>query len=218
MSAARAALVVLAKAPVPGRVKTRLCPPCTPAEAALLAEAALVDTLCAVGAVPAADPVLVLDGPPGSWIPDGFRIIPQCGGGLDERITAAFAAVGGPALLIGMDTPQVTPTILDDAIRHLVGDHADGVLGLSADGGFWALGLQSPRPELTIGVPMSTSHTGAHQRRQLTAAGCRVHLLGRLRDVDTIADATAVARSAPATRFATTLTDLGLHDRARVFA
>ena len=56
MSAARAAVVVLAKAPVPGRVKTRLCPPCTPAEAALLAEAALVDTLCAVGAVPAADP------------------------------------------------------------------------------------------------------------------------------------------------------------------
>jgi glycosyltransferase A (GT-A) superfamily protein (DUF2064 family) len=105
-------LLVIAKPPLPGRVKTRLVPPCTPRQAAALAEAALADTLQAALAVPARRRVLVLDGEPGPWLPPGFDIIPQCGGGLDERLAGAFAAAHGPALLIGMDTPQLTPRLL----------------------------------------------------------------------------------------------------------
>jgi hypothetical protein len=190
-------LLVIAKQPVPGRVKTRLVPPCTHEQAAALAEAALADTLRAVLMAPAARRVLVLDGEPGPWLPPGFDIVPQCGGPLDERLAAAFAAVRGPALLIGMDTPQVTPGLL--AVDWQA---ADAVFGPAADGGFWALGLREPDPGLLRGVPMSTSATGAIQRARLVAAGLRVAELPQLRDVDTAADALAVARQAPQTRFA----------------
>ena len=190
-------LLVIAKQPVPGRVKTRLVPPCTHEQAAALAEAALADTLRTVLMAPAARRVLVLDGEPGPWLPPGFDIVPQCGGPLDQRLAAAFAAVRGPALLIGMDTPQVTPEMLAVDWRA-----ADAVFGPAADGGFWALGLREPDPALLRGVPMSTSATGAIQRARLVAAGLRVAELPQLRDVDTAADALAVAREAPQTRFA----------------
>jgi uncharacterized protein len=190
-------LLVIAKQPVPGRVKTRLVPPCTYEQAAALAEAALADTLRAVLMAPAARRVLVLDGEPGPWLPHGFDIVPQCGGPLDERLAAAFAAVRGPALLVGMDTPQVTPDLLAVDWRA-----ADAVFGPAADGGFWALGLREPDPALLRGVPMSTSATGAIQRARLVAAGLRVAELPQLRDVDTAADALAVAREAPQTGFA----------------
>ena len=83
-------LLVLAKSPVPGKVKTRLCPPCTPEQAADLAEAALRDTLTAVGATPVVRRTVVLDGPVGPWLPAGFEVLPQRGDGLDERLAAAF--------------------------------------------------------------------------------------------------------------------------------
>jgi hypothetical protein len=190
-------LLVIAKQPVPGRVKTRLVPPCTYEQAATLAEAALADTLHTVLAVPARRRVLVLDGRPGPWLPPGFDVVPQCGGPLDERLAAAFAAVRGPALLIGMDTPQVTPDLL-----AADWEGADAVFGPADDGGFWALGLREPDPALLRGVPMSTPATGAVQRARLLAAGLRVADLPRLRDVDTAADAVAVARQAPRSRFA----------------
>jgi len=68
-------LLVIAKQPLPGRVKTRLVPPCTPGQAAALAEAALADTLHTVLAAPARRRVLVLDGEPGPWLPPGFDIV-----------------------------------------------------------------------------------------------------------------------------------------------
>ena len=190
-------LLVMAKEPVPGRVKTRLVPPCTPRQAAALAEAALADTLHAVLAAPARRRVLVLDGEPGPWLPPGFDVVPQCGGSLDERLAAAFAAVPGPALLIGMDTPQLTPALL--AVDW---EAADAWFGPAADGGFWGLGLRRPDGALVRGVPMSTADTGAVQQARLHAAGLRVAELPRLRDVDTAADAVAVARQAPQSRFA----------------
>jgi glycosyltransferase A (GT-A) superfamily protein (DUF2064 family) len=193
-------LLVIAKEPLPGRVKTRLTPPFTPAEAAALAEAALADTLHAVSAAPATRRVLVLDGTPGPWLPPGFEIVPQCAGGLDLRLADAFARCDGPALLIGMDTPQVTPELLTVDFTGY-----DACFGPAEDGGFWALGLARPDPALLRGVPMSTPRTGAVQRRRLVAAGLRVRDLPRLRDVDTAADAAAVAALAPRGRFAARL-------------
>ncbi|WP_399886790.1 DUF2064 domain-containing protein [Streptomyces sp. BBFR51] len=193
-------LLVIAKEPRPGRVKTRLTPPFTPAEAAALAEAALADTLTAVAATPARRRVLVLDGAPGPWLPPGFEVVPQCAGGLDARLADAFAGCAGPALLIGMDTPQVTPRLLDVDFSD-----CDAYFGPAEDGGFWALGLARPEPALLRGVPMSTPVTGAVQRERLLLAGLRVRDLPRLRDVDTAADAHAVAALAPHGRFAARL-------------
>ncbi|AZQ38416.1 DUF2064 domain-containing protein [Streptomyces cyaneochromogenes] len=193
-------LLVIAKEPVPGRVKTRLTPPFTPSEAAALAEAALADTLRAVAATPAARRVLVLDGAPGPWLPPGFDVVRQGAGGLDERLAAAFAGCDGPALLIGMDTPQVTPRLLTVDFTD-----CDAYFGPAEDGGFWALGLAEPDPALLRGVPMSTPVTGAAQRERLVRAGLRVRDLPRLRDVDTAADADAVAALAPRGKFAARL-------------
>lgn len=193
-------LLVIAKEPVPSRVKTRLTPPFTPPEAAALAEAALADTLRAVAATPAAHRVLVLDGTPGPWLPPGFDVVRQCAGGLDERLAAAFAGCDGPALLIGMDTPQVTPQLLTVDFAD-----CDAYFGPAEDGGFWALGLAEPDPALLRGVPMSTPVTGAVQRERLVRAGLRVRDLPRLRDVDTAADAHAVAALAPHGTFAALL-------------
>ncbi|MFF4182814.1 DUF2064 domain-containing protein [Streptomyces sp. NPDC001691] len=203
-SAASTTLIVLAKAPVPGRVKTRLTPPYTPEAAARIAEASLADTLDAVLATPARRRVLVLDGEPGPWLPPGIEVLAQCAGGLDERIAAAFAACTGPALLIGMDTPQVSPALLAPALEGSKGlDEA--WFGPAEDGGFWALGLTEPDPALLLGVPMSVPETGRVQRQRLCYAGLRVRELARLRDVDTARDAELVAAEAPHGRFARSL-------------
>jgi hypothetical protein len=209
MSARGISIIVLAKSPIPGRVKTRLCPPCTRVEAAEIAAAALIDTLETVASAPARARVLVLDGPPGPWIPDGFVIVPQLGLGLDARLANAFAAVTGPAVLIGMDTPQVTREQLVDAEASLCSPGVDAVLGPAADGGWWAIGLRRADPRVFIGVPMSTDHTGRDQQARLDALGLRNRPLPALRDVDTYADAVEVARAIPASRFAAAVNDLG---------
>ncbi|GHE43380.1 DUF2064 domain-containing protein [Streptomyces cellulosae] len=201
MTTSEVTLLVIAKEPRPGRVKTRLTPPFAPEEAATLAEAALADTLDTVVRTPARRRVLVLDGEPGPWLPAGVEVVPQCAGGLDERLAGAFAGCDGPALLIGMDTPQVTPELLTVDFAD-----CDAWFGPAADGGFWALGLADPDPELLRGVPMSTPHTGAAQRGRLD--GLRVRDLPLLRDVDTAEDAAAVADAAPGGRFAARLARL----------
>ncbi|MFF3560807.1 DUF2064 domain-containing protein [Streptomyces sp. NPDC002574] len=198
-------LLVIAKEPLPGRVKTRLTPPFTPERAAALAAAALADTLQTVLRVPARRRVLVLEGRPGPWLPPGIEVVPQVAGGLDERLAAAFAGCEGPALLVGMDTPQICPDVLAPALAEDAWAHCDAFLGPAADGGFWALGLAVPDPRLLRGVPMSTPRTGALQEQRLLDAGLRVRHLPVLRDVDTAADAHAVAVAAPGTRFAAEL-------------
>jgi rSAM/selenodomain-associated transferase 1 len=197
-------LLVLAKTPVAGRVKTRLCPPLTPQGAADVAAAAIADTLAAVRATPVARRVLVVDGP---LTADGFDRQPQQEGPLDERLAAAYddavAAVDLPVLLIGMDTPQVTPALLEQAARALL-TH-DSVMGAAADGGWWALGLRRPDGALLQGIPTSRADTGRRQHARLVAAGLSVAQLPVLRDVDTIEDAQAVAAQAPDGHFAAAL-------------
>ncbi|MFG2629623.1 DUF2064 domain-containing protein [Streptomyces sp. NPDC048473] len=201
-------LLVIAKEPLPGRVKTRLTPPFSPGEAARLAEAALGDTLRTVSALPAARRAVVLDGAPGPWLPPGIEVVAQSAGGLDERLAAAFGACTGPTLLIGMDTPQVTAADLAPALSPSAWDGCDAWFGPAEDGGFWALGLAEPDPELLRGVPMSVPETGAVQRRRLVDAGLTVRDLPRLRDVDTAADTVYVAALAPHGRFAAELARL----------
>jgi uncharacterized protein len=211
-----AQVVVIAKEPVPGRVKTRLTPPFTPVEAAALAEAALVDTLTAVADTNVARRVLALDGAPGPWLPGGFDVISQRGAGLDERIvwalTDAQVTLSLPLVLIGMDTPQVTPALLAAAAGPLASGAADATFGMAEDGGFWLLGLRRVDPALVLGVPMSQPDTGARQLARLEQAGLRVRRLPDLVDVDTVREAEQVAAATPGSHFATCLA--GLRDHA----
>ena len=199
------ALVVIAKSPEPGRSKTRLCPPFTPEQAAILAEAALRDTLTAVAAAPARRRVLALDGEPGPWLPRGFEVVQQRGDGLGERLGHALAEAGGPGLVVGMDTPQLSPALLARAARALRRPRTDAVLGPALDGGYWTIGLREPDPAVFEGVPMSSHLTCEAQRRRLAELGLRVATLPRMRDVDTVEDAHAVARACPGSAFAAAL-------------
>ena len=190
-------LVLLAKEPVPGRVKTRLHSAFSPTEAAELASAAIEDTVTAMTAAEAEHLLVALDGRPGPWLPPGFEVVGQPSGDLGARLTAAVDAGldrGGPVLLVGMDTPQLS---LDVSFQW-----ADAVLGPTDDGGFWAVGLREPCPGAFDGVPMSTARTGADQLARLHELGRSVRMLPRLRDVDEPADARAVALAHPDTRFA----------------
>lgn len=212
-------LAVIAKASVAGRSKTRLCPPCTPDEAAALAEAALRDTLDALLAAPIdARRVLVLEGSPGRWLPHDVDVVAQRGDGLGERLAAAFADLGGPTFLVGMDTPQVSGRLVAEGLRAL--DGARSVLGPAQDGGYWGIGLHAPHPAAFADVPMSTARTGTVQFARLRALGLRPAPLPVLRDVDVLADARAVAARAPGGRFAATMAAIepALEARARVLA
>jgi rSAM/selenodomain-associated transferase 1 len=199
------ALLVIAKEPLPGRAKTRLTPPCSPEQAAKLATASLLDTLEVVGRTPAARRVLVFEGDDRGLRPPGFDLIAQRGNGLGERLQAAFEDVEPPALLVGMDTPQLTPPLLLDAMRWLTEPQVDAVLGPALDGGYWVVGFNKPVPGAFSGVPMSCENTLEQQRRRLRGLGLRVHEQPALRDIDTIGDARAVAHVAPHTRFARAL-------------
>ena len=149
--------------------------------------------------------MLALDGRPGPWLPPGFDLVPQRGEGLAERLAAAFDDAGGPALLVGMDTPQISTETLVAACERLCAPGVDAVIGLAADGGWWALGLRTPDRRAFAGVPMSASSTGAAQLRALERLGLAPERLETMRDVDTIEDAVAVAASIPRSRFAATL-------------
>ncbi|GIJ73076.1 hypothetical protein Voc01_079930 [Virgisporangium ochraceum] len=185
-------VLVMAKAPVPGRVKTRLCPPCTPEQAASVAAAALADTLAAVGTG-----TLVLSGRYDA--PAGWGVVPQRGDGLGERLRHAFVDAGTTSLLVGMDTPQVTSALLDEAAATLRTDGVDAVLGPAADGGWWTLGLRDPyHADVLVDVPMSTDRTGELTLAALLHRELRVVVLPTLRDVDTADDAHAVARECAA--------------------
>lgn len=190
-------LILLAKEPVPGRVKTRLHGEFTPAQAAELASAAIADTVAVMAATDAEHRLVALDGRPGPWLPEGFDVVGQPSGDLGARLAAALDAGldrGGPVLLVGMDTPQLS---LDVAFQG-----ADAVLGPTDDGGFWAIGLRDRCPGAFDGVPMSTDRTGAAQLARLRGLGLTVRVLPRLRDVDEPDDARAVALAHPGTRFA----------------
>jgi rSAM/selenodomain-associated transferase 1 len=209
-------LLIVAKAPVAGLVKTRLGAVLGPRQAARVAAAALLDTVDAVLGVPGAVPVVALTGD----LEDAERaaevaealarctVIPQRGKDFAERLAnahgdAATIHPGRSVFQIGMDTPQVTPELLDAAIEALHRPGVDAVLGPAADGGWWALGLRTPtRARVLRRVPMSRPDTGASTLAALRGAGLRVDRLPELSDVDTVADALRVAEIVPRGRFA----------------
>ncbi|SCF17524.1 hypothetical protein GA0070607_6475 [Micromonospora coriariae] len=207
-------LLVVAKAPVPGLVKTRLCPPVDPTQAARVAAAALLDTLAAVDATASTIPVLAYtgrfaDAEYGAELTAalaGWHLIPQRGDTFADRLSNAHidtgaAFPGRPVLQIGMDTPQIRPAVLTAALGRLA-EH-DAVLGPALDGGWWALGLRDPAYASVLRrVPMSTGDTSRHTLAGLRGRGLHPAMLPVLRDVDDWPTALAVAADLPASRFA----------------
>jgi glycosyltransferase A (GT-A) superfamily protein (DUF2064 family) len=191
-------VAVVAKECLPGKVKTRLTPALSPEGAARVASASLADTLSTVRALAAERRVLFFDGDVVPESADGFDVLHQPGGGLDERLGFLFDAIDGPLLLVGMDTPQVSTDALAPVFDQ---PERDAWFGPAEDGGFWSLYLQDPTGDLLRGVPMSQDDTGAVQFARLTDAGLDVGILGELLDVDTMPDAERVAELAPDSGF-----------------
>ncbi len=189
-------LTIIAKEPREGFVKTRLCPPCSPQQAADVAAAALLDTLDAVDAVVAGlngvDRVLLFDGDPTAWTRPGYRVVPQRGSGLASRLSNAFDDLG-PGIIVGMETPGAVPALADgvSALRS-----GFDVMGLAVDGGYWAIGLHRVNPAVFADIPMSTSSTGLAQLSRLHRLQHQVRMLPLAHDLDTIDDLRIAAHHA----------------------
>lgn len=191
-------VTIIAKAPVAGLVKTRLCPPCTFEQAARVAAASLADTFTAaekVAEATRARRVLLLDGDRLDWMPAAFETVNQRGDGLAERLCNGFLDLG-PGVIVGMETPHVV-SALADALEFA--RRGIDSIGLALDGGYWMIGLCAESaaisPDLFQNVAMSATNTGASQLRRMHALGCRVRLLPTARDLDTVDDLRAVAKS-----------------------
>ncbi|WP_433799764.1 TIGR04282 family arsenosugar biosynthesis glycosyltransferase [Actinomycetospora sp. CA-084318] len=220
-------VLVLAKAPVAGRAKTRLTPPATPQGAARIAAAALLDTLDAAAAVPGARVLVALEGDladaeRGDEIAEVLAVhsvVRQRGDALGERIEAVHADAaelfpGAATVQVGMDTPQLDAALLDGALRTVESGTPAGI-GIAHDGGWWALALRDPRRAAIIStIPTSRDDTGARTLAALRDAlgHDAVAELDTLSDVDTADDAVAVADLAPDGRFARAVAEL-LGDR-----
>lgn len=204
-------VLLVAKAPVAGQVKTRLGARIGAERAAALAAAALRDTLEACREVGAEGHLSLAgdlrDAVEGGAILaalDGWTITPQRGDGLAERLVNAHRDAGhGTVVQIGMDTPHVTAAALAEVAAGL--DDHDAVLGPAEDGGWWALARRDPAVVRHLAqVEMSTRSTYDDTRHALERAGCRVGRGDTMTDVDTAEDAVLVARLEPHTRFART--------------
>ena len=209
------AVLVVAKAPVPGLAKTRLAADVGNRAAADIAAAALLDTLDAVADAPVAARVVALtgsldDAAAGDEISSrlsDFTVMRQRGPDFATRLAnahadAATATSGLPVLQIGMDTPQVTGELLAECARELLA--ADAVLGLARDGGWWVLGVTDAAMATCLrSIPMSRSDTGAVTLAALGDTAENVSLVPTLADVDTVDDVDAVRKQcAPESRFA----------------
>jgi uncharacterized protein len=215
-------LLVVAKAPVPGRAKTRVAATVGDQVAAEIAAAALLDTLDAVAATPVATRVVALTGELDAAAEAdeirrrlaSFDVIGQRGNDFGDRLanahTDAAAVDGHPVLQIGMDTPQVTAESLGDCARRL--GETSAVLGLACDGGWWALGVRSPTLAGCLrDVPMSQPDTGALTLKALRGNGVDVALLDELADFDVADDVAAVRAVCPSgSRFANVTRAAGL--------
>ena len=189
----RAVLALLAKAPVAGQVKTRMCPPLTPEHAAELYRAMLLDILERPPPAPDIDRALWFTPPAArGWFErhaSGYPLHEQSGAELGERMGRVFHAHAdqgyGRIVLRGTDSPTLPDASVAEAFAAL--ERVPVVLGPDRDGGYNLIGLRGPADRL-FDLPMSSAvvleQTLAHAR----ALGLAVQLLPVHHDVDTADD------------------------------
>jgi rSAM/selenodomain-associated transferase 1 len=193
------ALVIFAKAPVPGQVKTRLTPALTEDEAATLHGSFVLDTLertkAATGKFKLPVDRFLACAPSSSHVffrimeaRHGVTLLDQQGDDLGARMHHAFASLFALSYqrvcLVGTDVPSLPLTHYRDAVEALT--RHDLVLGPAGDGGYYLIGLTRPRPELFTNMPWSTDRVMALTQQKALAAGLKVALLPTWSDVDTI--------------------------------
>ena len=198
MTAVATRIVIFAKAPVPGRVKTRLIPILGEAGAARLAERLLADTVAHAHAAGLATPELCATPHPDdpSWaghLPPGVRLADQGSGDLGARLMAAAGRVidgGERILLIGSDCPALDGRLLAEAAARL--DRHDAVIYPALDGGYVLLGLARVDPSLFADIAWSTDTVAATTIARIEALGWSLFVGETLRDIDEPADLDAL--------------------------
>ena len=211
-------LGLLAKQPLPGKVKTRLTPPLHPEEACALYRVALRETVARFAAGPAAM-VLCWSGRQ-RWFAQtfpGVPLLPQGRGDLGERLgrvsAALFAAGYGPVAVAGTDTPDMPLPLIDSALAALA--TADAAVVPSRDGGYALLALRRRAPQLFTDIPWSTPDVLSATRVRAAAAGLRLATVGEWDDLDDLASLQRLATRSPecaTTRYARA--HLGKHLKA----
>lgn len=183
------ALAILAKAPAPGAVKTRLIP-ALGAEGAAALQARLVERTVEIACAAAIGPMTlwVTPAPPHAYFtalasrfPLGLAVQPD--GDLGVRMLAACQAAAGPAIVIGTDCPALTPSHLHEAADALRAG-SDVVVIPAEDGGYVLIGSRQPQPPLFDGMTWGVETVMAETRRRVAQHGLRSRELPPLWDVD----------------------------------
>lgn len=193
---------VFSKLPSAGAVKTRLCPPLSPNEAAELARAMLADTLEKLSASASHEVELAIHPPEAleraRELARGITCVAQDGSDLGQRLARHFArALGTSArrteVVVGADAPQVPLAAIEAAHEELAAG-VELVLGPDAGGGYWLVGLARSVPELFTRVPMSTGDMCARTVALARELGLSVALVESHRDIDLPGDLTWLER------------------------
>lgn len=195
------ALIVVAKEPVPGHTKTRLCPPFTPEAAAEFYRCLLLDTLALMERLEMADHSVAYT-PPGAreyfarLAPKGFRLVPQVGGDLGERLANAlrqhFELGYSRVVIMNSDGPTLPLAYLETAFSAL--DCADITLGMGHDGGYYLIGMTTLQAKVFEGIDWSTEHVIPQTLANCRRLGLSVHALPEWYDVDVEADLECLRR------------------------
>jgi len=204
------AVAIMAKVPIPGAVKTRLCPPLHPDEAATLAGCFLQDRVDQLAALPQGEPMVAFT-PPGEaaavrrLVPPPIRLIPQSGedlgARLDRVLTDLLAEGYTGAIAVDADSPTLPSAYLEAACRHLEEGRADVVVGPSEDGGYYLIGLRQPAPALFRTMAWSTPAVLPETLARVGEARLRLHLLPAWFDVDRGADLERLLAATPPKAF-----------------
>jgi rSAM/selenodomain-associated transferase 1 len=204
MNPGRVAVAAMVKVPVAGEVKTRLCPPLRPEEAARLAWAFLGDRVEQLVGLPACDSLVAYTPPEGepelrARLP-GMRLVPQVGADLGMRMARLLAdllAEGRTgAVAVGTDTPSLPTAYLAEACRALERGEADVVLGPAEDGGYYLIGLAAPAPGLFADMSWGSASVYRTTLARAQAEGRRVAVLPTWFDVDRPGDLARLGRVA----------------------
>lgn len=199
------ALGIFVKAPIPGRVKTRLAEDIGPSGAAevywrlgrqVVGAAAGPGYRTTVWLTPAREEPFVRE-----WLDGVGRVTyrPQAGASLGDRLTNAFGSEFADGarrvVIIGSDCPGVDRRVIQEAFTVL--GERDVALGPALDGGYYLIGLAAPQPALFRGISWSTAAVAVQTRARARALGLSCHVLPPLRDVDTERDARVLGLLGP---------------------